>query len=309
MRLNIIHGAVIIIPRPPTKGKKKVTYRQLWDQWIAKRTYDLCESTIIASSRNANVYILPYIGSADLGDITASLLQPVMDNASPEANKVLMQVLRYGVKFGVGCEVLSDIHYKHRPRASAGEAFTLAEINLLIKAARPDWFRDMVIIAFRTGMRRGELLALKWEDIDFDLGYLQVRRSLVGETRDMIQIRAPKCGSFRRIRLCDTALLTLMERKEHVSSDFVFTLPPDNRLIVPNNVSHNMVKACNRAGVRRRRFHDLRHTHATMLISRGVPLTAVSERMGHTDLTTTLRTYTHVIPDIQKVAVDILNDL
>ena len=117
MRLNIIHGAVIIIPRPPTKGKKKVTYRQLWDQWIAKRTYDLCESTIIASSRNANVYILPYIGSADLGDITASLLQPVMDNASPEANKVLMQVLRYGVKFGVGCEVLSDIHYKHRPRA------------------------------------------------------------------------------------------------------------------------------------------------------------------------------------------------
>ena len=201
-----------------------MTYRQLWDQWIAKRTYDLCESTIIASSRNANVYILPYIGSADLGDITASLLQPVMDNASPEANKVLMQVLRYGVKFGVGCEVLSDIHYKHRPRASAGEAFTLAEINLLIKAARPDWFRDMVIIAFRTGMRRGELLALKWEDIDFDLGYLQVRRSLVGETRDMIQIRAPKCGSFRRIRLCDTALLTSWNARS-TSRQILFSPP------------------------------------------------------------------------------------
>lgn len=297
----------MIIPRPHEKGNR-MTYKELWNKWLEEKSHYLCSSTVKSRKYCAEAQVLPYIGEIDIRDLSLENLLPVMNAATAETNKVLMQVLRRGVEFGLKDGIMDSLHFTRRPISSISKYMPRKDLEKLISFSRPDWFRDMVILASRTGMRRGELLGLKWIDVDFEHEFLQVHRSLVGDTRSEIELRFPKSGSSRRIRLCDTSLLVLMDRRDKAISEFVFSLPPDGRPVLPDDVSHNMSRACQTANLKYR-FHDLRHTHASLLLARGVPIHAVQERLGHADVITTLRTYAHVFPDVQEAAVKILNDL
>ena len=167
---------------------------------------------------------------------------------------------------------------------------TEEEIEALLKACSPH-LRPIVEVALLTGMRRGELLGLKWEQIRNGFIYL-------AET---------KSGKPRQIPVSERLAQVLKElrQKNQLKSPYVFCDSQGRRFY---EVKHSFASACRRAGLEDFRFHDLRHTFASQLVMRGVSLKAVQELLGHADIKMTLR-YSHLSQAHLKEAVAVLNHL
>jgi integrase len=175
-------------------------------------------------------------------------------------------------------------------------------------------------LALLTGMRRGELLGLKWEDIDLERGTLAVRRTLSRGKGGTWEIGQPKTTSGRRSialpQSCVTALrkhrVTQNTERLHLGElwedhDFVFTNRTGEPLHV-NSMALQFEKLTRAAQLPKIRFHDLRHTSATLLLAKGVHPKIVQERLGHADISMTLNRYSHVTPDMQRLAADTLDE-
>jgi len=178
----------------------------------------------------------------------------------------------------------------------------------------------LYVLAVHTGMRQGELLALNWQDVDLDEGVIRVSRTL---TRDggRLSTGAPKTKRSRRtIHLTQTVVRKLkvhlerqqeeMERLGGLYRDqgLVFTTEVGT-LINPTNLRKRSLSfLLERAGLKRIRFHDLRHTCATLLLSKNVHPKYVQELLGHSSVTITLDTYSHVIPGMGKHTTQAMED-
>jgi integrase len=188
----------------------------------------------------------------------------------------------------------------------------------------PKW-EALFTLALATGMRQGELLGLKWQDINFSTGTLQVRRILTrvsSEAAVRVFIEAePKTQQSRRsIPLAPFALEALKQHRVRqlvaklkagpawIEYDYVFCTLTGTHLR-PNHVVDEFKKILKRTGLPAIRFHDLRHSTATLLLSLGVHAKVVQEMLGHTQISMTLDIYSHVLPSMQVDAVHRLNDL
>ncbi len=176
---------------------------------------------------------------------------------------------------------------------------TFDEAERIVRAAAPEW-RTFIVVALKTGLRVGELLALKWEDVDLVAGQLVVRRTLWQH-----QEGPPKGGRNRKVPLSDEAV-TALKTHRHLRGPYVFCDDAGKRL------SHSMVKdvvpsTCRKAQLAKRlTTHGLRHTFASHLVMRGVSLMAVKELLGHESIEMTLR-YSHLSPDVKRDAVKLLD--
>ena len=157
----------------------------------------------------------------------------------------------------------------------------------------------MVVLALNTGLRLGELLALKWDAVDLKAGRLHVReavaRGIVG---------TPKSGRAREVPLNETALAILKEHR-HLRGPLVFC-NDDGAMLTKNEAKGPLRRARVRAGITALGWHDLRHTFAPHLTMRGVPLKAVQELLGHATIDMTMR-YAHLSPDVTRDAVRALD--
>jgi integrase len=148
-------------------------------------------------------------------------------------------------------------------------------------------------------MRLGELLAVRWEDIDLFAKRILVRRNAVyGE------ISTPKSGKNREIPICDT-LLDELKRTRHLRGDLVFS-NHRGKLWLAQDTYEPLHWACKKAGLRKVSWHVLRHTFASHLVMKGAPIKAVQELLGHSSLEMTMR-YAHLSPDTRREAVQLLN--
>jgi integrase len=165
-------------------------------------------------------------------------------------------------------------------------------------------------------MRRGEVLGVRWQDLDLDRALLRVRQSLV-QSGGVLGFQEPKTSSSRRtIALDETCVATLREQRNRQmvqrltmgplwhGQDLVFATDLGMPLH-PSNVNRRFGALIIRAGVPRIPFHGMRHTHATMLMKHGVNPKVVSERLGHATIAITLSTYSHVLPQMQEQAAAI----
>jgi integrase len=174
------------------------------------------------------------------------------------------------------------------------------QIVLLIGAAEEP-YRTIYLVAVNTGLRRGELLGLRWQDVDLSRQLLHVRRSL-GRIRDeehyVVREMAVKTRQSRRtIDLSPTVVAALTARRTggDTHADYIF-LSRASGPIDPSNLNRVFRRHLALAGLPHIRFHDLRHTHASLLIAAGVHPKAIQARMGHASITTTLNTYGHLMP-------------
>ncbi len=196
-------------------------------------------------------------------------------------------------------------------------ALTAEETRHLLEAAAnlDAAFGDAVILAVHSGLRLGEVLGLCWLDVDLERGCITIRRALQYLSGDGLALREPKTPRARRtIPLGQTAVETLkrlhvrqMEERlaagpAYEDSGLVFTDPVGHAL-KPYSVSHRFAAFVRASGLGPLRFHDLRHAHATLLLTRGVHPKIVSERLGHASIGITLDTYSHVLPGMQEEAV------
>jgi len=171
-----------------------------------------------------------------------------------------------------------------------------------------------VLFAVTTGLRRGELLALRWKDVNLEEGRITVKQSLE-QTKTGLRFKTPKTERSRRqVPLPPVTIDLLSEHKRtqseerlrlgpiYKNNDLVFPRP-DGSPMPPDSFSTNFAAFIRRSGLKHIRFHDLRHSHATQLLLQGVHPKIVSERLGHSNIGITLDTYSHVLPGMQEEAV------
>lgn len=168
------------------------------------------------------------------------------------------------------------------------------------------------MLALATGMRRGELLALTWSNVDFAAATVTVRHSLQ-QTNAGISVKAPKSGRGRPVALPDFAVEALRSHKVRQTEERLAVGPVwvDNGLVFPkqdgsfwepDSFTSAFSKAIHKAGMLHLNFHALRHSHATMLLKQGIHPKIVSERLGHAKVGITLDIYSHVLPGMQEEA-------
>ncbi len=168
--------------------------------------------------------------------------------------------------------------------------------------------------AIYTGLRRSELLALRWSHIDLDLATLSVVETLHQLHNREFVFRQPKSKKGRRLVALSPSLAILL--KEHkqkqeldrmmlgkllLPNDLVFS-NPDGSPLQPDGITKAFTRIARSIGLYGVRFHDLRHTHATLMLCQGIHPKIVSERLGHSSIAITLDTYSHVMPGLQEAA-------
>jgi integrase len=194
------------------------------------------------------------------------------------------------------------------------KAWDAEELQIFLRHVRTDWWYPFMRLAAMTGMRRGEVLGLRWSDLDFDRGSLAVRQAIVAAGYDTY-LDTPKSHRPRTIDLDPKTMKALRRRRKeqledrlasgdsYLGSDLVFT-KADGSLVHPDTFTQAFDRKVEQTGLRRITLHGLRHTHATLLLKAGVPVQVVSQRLGHSDPGFTLRLYGHVLPSMQADAVN-----
>ena len=173
----------------------------------------------------------------------------------------------------------------------------------------PDW-HDLFYVEITTGLRRGELCGLRWEDFDEDSGRLRIRRSVSYEKKTL-QIGEPKTDAGKRMILLPSSTAAILRNRKRTSdSDWIFPCFDNPFLPVKPQSAYNALKRIlKRAGLPDLKFHALRHTFGTQAISAGVDAKTLSTILGHTDASFTLDCYTHVTTDMQREAAKLIGGI
>ena len=177
------------------------------------------------------------------------------------------------------------------------------EIQRFLIQAQAEGYYELFLLDLCTGLRRGELLALQWDDLDFKTGALTVNKQIY-EVKGQLQVSVPKTrASIRRLVLPPGVVEVLRQYQETVDSRWMFPSPVKEDVpMTPGAVRRRLQIILERAGCKRIRFHDLRHTFATLSLESGMDVKTLSAMLGHVSAATTLDIYTHVTGDMQTEA-------
>ena len=193
----------------------------------------------------------------------------------------------------------------HRPK----QILTKEQMDTFLTAVdRNEIWRDFFYTELTTGLRRGEICGLMWQDFDEKAGTLKILRSVNVPKAGELEIGETKTSQGRRtIRLPPSTVQRLRERKQHAVSQWIFPEPlAPEKPVRPSAAYYWMKRILREAGLPAIRFHDLRHTFATHALTSGVDAKTLSGILGHTNASFTLDTYTHVTPDMQQEASHIV---
>ena len=177
------------------------------------------------------------------------------------------------------------------------------ELQRFLIQAQTEGYYELFLLDLCTGLRRGELLALQWDDLDFKSGTLTVNKR-VYEVKGQLRVSVPKTrASIRRLVLPPGVVEVLRQYRETVNSRWMFPSPvKEDTPMTPGAVRRWLQIILERAGCKRIRFHDLRHTFATLSLENGMDVKTLSSMLGHVSAATTLDIYTHVTGDMQSEA-------
>ena len=190
------------------------------------------------------------------------------------------------------------------PRMGHQEMKTLPveQLQSFLREAKDSGVFELYYLELATGLRRGELLGLKWEDIDLERGDLRVRRQIARINGEVVEAPLKTKNAYRTLPLAEDTVSILLEQKKKVAgSPWVFPSSTGGP-ISPDSVLHMLHRVLKRAGLPRIRFHDLRHTFATLALQNGVDVKTVSGMLGHFSAGFTLDTYAHVTTASQRQA-------
>ena len=182
------------------------------------------------------------------------------------------------------------------------QTLTADQLGSFFREAKESGVYELYYLDLATGLRRGELLGLKWEDVDFEAGVLHIRRQVARVNGEVREGPLKTKNSYRTIAVAGDVLEMLKEKKNtHPNDDYVFTAPTGGP-VSPDSVLHMLHRVLKRAGLPACRFHDLRHTFATLALQNGVDVKTVSGMLGHYSAGFTLDTYAHITTAAQTQA-------
>ena len=236
-------------------------------------------------------------------------------------HSVLRKALENAVKWNLVSRNVCNLVNPPIPRRHEIQPLTYEQAQKLITTAYQHKLQALITVAITTGMRRGELLGLHWQDIDLEKGSLQIRRSVNRIGKHGIVVSEPKTkGSRRKIMLPAFVVEVLKEHRVKQQEmkanaldawrdmDIVFCSLVGT-YIEPSNLHEWFKKLLKDAELPDIRFHDLRHSAATILLGMGVHPKVVQELLGHSNISMTMDTYSHVLPSMQSEAMDKMDNL
>ena len=300
-----------------TFDTENMTVGEYLDRWLNDSDKgSVRTSTYERHEQIVRLHLKPALGRLKLSKLTPAHVQGLyrdkLDSGLSPAtvqkiHTVLHKALTQALKWNMIPRNAADVVKAPRPVPEEMHPLSPDEARNLIEAARGDKLEAPYILAVHTGMRQGELLGLKWEDVDLNEGVIHIRRTVV-RSGGRISLGEPKTkGSRRPVHLTGAAVEALKAHLErqledierlgdlYRDHDLVFTSEVGT-LINPSNLRRrSFAPLLQRAGLPRIRFHDLRHTCAKLLLSRNVHPKYVQELLGHATVAITLDTYSHVI--------------
>lgn len=242
-----------------------------------------------------------------LDDFYRSLSKRLAAKTVREVHNVIHVALKRAVKAGLIPSNPADNCELPRLVRREPESLSPHQLAALQAAAQGTWVDLVVRVAAATGARRGEILALRWSDLDWETRRLRIERSLY-QVKNEIGFKPTKTHSARIVTLPQSIMehLSAHRRRQdedrrlfgpdyHADLGLIFA-QPDGSPLVPSSVSRAVVRLARMVGIRGAGLHALRHLHASALLAAGVPVTDISRRLGHRDSYTTLRIYAHAMP-------------
>jgi len=289
----------------PDKAPEVVTVAQFSDRFLEWSEVNNKPSTVYAKRIVVRQHLLPIFGTFQLDAVRFAAIEAYKAKKLREkfsAKSINNHLAVLGKLLNLAAE-MGEVEHVPRVKGLRVEKtgfnfLDFEEAERFLDVAETEW-SVLLLVALRTGLRVGELLALKWEDVDLKVGRLVVRRTLWNG-----QEGSPKSGRAREVPLGDEVLRALQGHRHLRARVFCHE---DGSPFTHSELKDIVPRTCRRAGLAKRlTMHDLRHTFASHLTMRGVTPVAVKELLGHADLTTTMR-YAHLAPSITRDAVQLLN--
>ena len=302
-----------------------ITFYEVWLAYKEEKELKLKPQSFRAIVSRFENYILPYFKNYKLNKITNRTYINWQKEIEKKGFKhkynsslhgAMVNILNYAIKFYGLKENVASLtgNFKKKKELTKNVDFwTYEEYETFIKVVDDIVYKTLFETLYYTGLRQGEALALNWND--FKDGYLNINKTISKETIDNERIiNSPKTAdSIRKVKL-DNELVNNLEILKNYYKNcigfqeewFIFGgLHP----LSPSTIGRKKDKYCEIANVKKIRIHDFRHSHASLLLSKNVPITVISKRLGHSDIDLTLNVYSHMIPKDEDKAVDILNEL
>ena len=273
------------------------------------------------------IHVIPILGRIKLTRLSAQNIQELYSRKLAEGlspttvlhlHRVLHRALRQAVRWGSIPRNVTETVDPPSMAKTQHQALTAEQAKQFLAAVREDQLEALYVLAIMTGMRQGELLGLHWHEVDLEKETIHVRSQL---KRGGV-LGSPKTDSSRR--QLDLPAIAIEALRRHrirqiherfqagaswSESDLVFTNSVGNATNPANLRSRSFIPLLKRTGLPNIRFHDLRHSTATLLLSLGINPKIVQELLGHSQISITMDVYSHALPTMQREAMDDLNRL
>ena len=307
---------------PPTNDR--LTLAQFLTRWLDTVRPSVRPSTYRSYSLIVRLHLVPQLGRVHLAKLSAQQVQSHLNDKlatglSPRSvgiiHAVLRQALNLGVRWGDVPRNVATLVDPPRYHRAEVRPMTPEQARAFLDAAHGQRLEALYAVALALGLRQGEALALRWVDLDLDAGFVTVRAGLQRVAGRLVLVEPKTPKSRRTIAAPPIVVAALRAHRSRQLQDrlaagtawqdfdFVFCTqtggPLDSR-----NVTRDFQRSLAKAGLPHMRFHDLRHSCASLLLAQGVHPRVVMETLGHSQIALTLNTYSHVIPVLQREAAD-----
>ena len=309
----------------------KLTVRDLLERWLSEYVdVQVRPKTAEGYRMICELHIVPALGNLSLYELHPSHVIRYQNSAlvngrrdrkgglSAQTVKHHHRVLSHALEYGIGQGLLSRNVCKQvrapKPVHKEMRVLTVEEIAQLFETARETPYFYLIHLALYTGLRRSEVMGLRWKDTDLVSSVIHVTQGLHMLRNKQPIFAPPKTAKSRRsVALSPDAVGALQQHyaERKVVCESLSTILTGEDLVFgdvygsplsPSTVSHAFRDICKKVAIEGIRFHDLRHTHATLLMKQGVNPKVVQERLGHSSISVTLDIYSHVVPGMQEVA-------
>lgn len=319
------HKAMLELEQSLTLGTyiqpNKILYKEyLLERFLEDKMTKVKKQTLNTYRWIVEKHIIPAIGDVELTKLNPMIIQGLYNKLTKEkvlsdeniqkVHTLINDSLKKAERWGLIAR--NPAALVDRPKAVKKEitVWNVEEVRQFLKYAKKSGrYYIAFLLASTTGMRQGEILGLRWKDVDFENGCVRITQTLSSDGKDLLPYTKTKSGS-RTIDLPEETVTALKkhwlfirgEREKNCSYknlDLVvcteFGTPTHK-----SNIRRVFKSIIKKADIPKIRFHDMRHTHATLLLLQGVNPKIVSERLGHADVRITLDTYSHLLPSMQK---------
>lgn len=296
-----------------TAGDERLTLGAYLDRWLERKRGTVEASTHVYYSELAAVHLRPALGGiplarlspGDVSDMTRRVVRSGRSAATAKRCQTLLHgVLKQAMREGLVARNVAELAPAPKERRRELHPFDVEESRRFVEGIKGDPLEGLYLLALTTGAREGELFAARWGDLDLGRRVWTLQRK-VRRVRGLGKVEGPPKtrSGRRRVVLMPTVVDVLLRGDDRRPDRLLFPNARGTAMESQNFLRRRWYPLLDRLGLRRIRFHDLRHGTATLLLALGIHPSIVQRILGHADVTTTLRVYSHVLPGLDADAM------